>query len=217
MKTKLLLILLILTSFGIKAQIPYFAPTVGDNKLYGYTSLKLRPGINAQETYTTFQYGIGKYFAAGLDIATCVGSTHGGALVRIGVPVSKWFNIGAQFTGSFNLNDNMGFSYLTNALYMNGAITSDGNLFWDSNTWYTVNRHSENTISQYAYLGYSASLPNGQTLTPMLGAIYSWKFDQDADMAFGAYWTIKNYNVYLWGNDFFKSHPRFIVGVDFVI
>ena len=39
------------------AQIPYFAGTVGDGKLYGYSSVKARPGINQQETYTTFQYG----------------------------------------------------------------------------------------------------------------------------------------------------------------
>ena len=37
------------------AQIPYYAGTVGDGKLYAYTSLKARPGINHQETYTTFQ------------------------------------------------------------------------------------------------------------------------------------------------------------------
>jgi hypothetical protein len=33
------------------AQIPYFAGTVGDGLLYGYSSVKARPGINRQETY----------------------------------------------------------------------------------------------------------------------------------------------------------------------
>ena len=47
------------------AQIPYYAGTVGDGKLYGYTSLKVRPGINHQETYTTFQYGLGDHWATG--------------------------------------------------------------------------------------------------------------------------------------------------------
>ncbi|MGX8683461.1 MAG: hypothetical protein ACSW77_06570, partial [Bacteroidales bacterium] len=41
------------------SQIPYYAGTVGNGKLYGYSSLKFRPGQNNQETYTTFQYGLG--------------------------------------------------------------------------------------------------------------------------------------------------------------
>ena len=47
----------LLASIKAIAQIPYFAGTVGDGKLYGYSSVKVRPGINHQETYTTFQYG----------------------------------------------------------------------------------------------------------------------------------------------------------------
>jgi hypothetical protein len=49
----------------------------------------------------------------------------------------------------------------------------------------------------------------------MLGAIHSWKFDKDADLAVGAYYSIKNWNFYLWSNDLLKSHPRVVVGVDF--
>ena len=55
MKRFLLLFLLAFAMWELQAQIPYFASTAGDGKLYGYTSLKLRPGINTQETYTTFQ------------------------------------------------------------------------------------------------------------------------------------------------------------------
>ena len=51
----------LLFSMKVIAQIPYFAGTVGDGKLYGYTSVKARPGINHQETYTTFQYGSLRY------------------------------------------------------------------------------------------------------------------------------------------------------------
>ena len=40
---------LILTTTAA-AQIPYFAGTVGDGKLYGYSSLKVRPGFNRLET-----------------------------------------------------------------------------------------------------------------------------------------------------------------------
>ena len=68
---------------AIYAQVPYFAGTVGNNKLYGYTSLKFRPGLNAQETYTTFQYGIGNYTAAGLDLYTSDGSSYAGYLFRV--------------------------------------------------------------------------------------------------------------------------------------
>ena len=74
MKRILLALVIVISSFELFAQVPYFAGTVGDGKLYGYTSLKLRPGINAQETYTCFQYGIGDHFAAGTDIYTGVGS-----------------------------------------------------------------------------------------------------------------------------------------------
>ena len=50
-----------------------------------------------------------------------------------------------------------------------------------------------------------------------LGAIHSWKFDQDVDLAVGAYYTINNWNFYLWGNDLLKSHPRLVVGIDFTL
>jgi hypothetical protein len=45
MKRFLLLLLLAFAMWELQAQIPYFASTAGDGKLYGYTSLKLRPGI----------------------------------------------------------------------------------------------------------------------------------------------------------------------------
>lgn len=113
MKRFLLLLLLAFAMWELQAQIPYFASTAGDGKLYGYTSLKLRPGINTQETYTTFQYGIGNSVALGTDIYTGVGSNYMGFLARYGVSLSKWFNVGAQFTPSFNLSHNFEFGYLT--------------------------------------------------------------------------------------------------------
>lgn len=199
------------------AQVPYFAGTVGNNKLYGYTSLKVRPGINAQETYTTFQYGLGNYTAVGLDLYTGTGSNYAGYLFRAGKKISKWFGIGGQITPSFDLNNNFKFSYLTTALYMNGAISNDGNFFWCSNTWWGVNDGADNTLSNWEYLGYAISLKNGNSITPMVGAIHSWKFDQDVDIAAGFYYSIKNWNIYLWGNDFLKSNPRIVVGVDFAL
>ena len=216
-KLIIFLILILTSSILAKAQIPYFSGTVGDGNLYGYTSLKFRPGINAQETYTCFQYGISDYAATGVDIYTGLNSAYAGVLVRGGYKFNQWFGIGGQLTPSFDLNNSMKFSYLTAALYMNGSITNDGKLFWCSNTWLGVNKGAENTINQWSYLGYTIPTVGGQSITPMVGAIHSWKFDQEADLAVGAYYTIGKWNIYLWGNDFFKNNPRVVVGIDFTL
>lgn len=199
------------------AQIPYFAGTVGDGKLYGYSSLKVRPGINKQETYTTFQYGLGDHFATGIDLYTGHDCAYWGGLLRYGLGISKWYQIGAEVTPSFDLNNSFRFAYLTSAIYMNGAITRDGRLFWCSNTWWIVNKDVDNTFFNYEYLGYTVPLKHGRSVTPMLGAIHSWKFDKDIDLAAGFYYTFGNWNLYLWGNDFLTAHPRFVIGLDFVL
>ena len=214
MKKLLFFALCTLQSCYLLAQIPYFAGTPNKDKLYSYTSLKVRPGENMQETYTTFQYGIGSGFASGLDLYTGIGAAYMGALLRYGLKIDKYFNIGGQVTPSFDLNNSMKFSYVTAALYMNGAITKDNRLFW-CNTWWGINKDIANTISQYAYLGYLFTIKNGDAITPMLGTIYSWKFDQDADVALGFYYTHKRWNFYLWGNDYLKKNPRLVAGVDF--
>lgn len=115
---KIILILCLFVSFMTKAQIPYFAKTVGQNRMYAYTSMKVRPGINSQETYTTFQYGLSNSLATGLDLYTSNGNSYWGVLMRYGASLSKYFNIGVQVTPSFNLSDNFKFSYLTSALYL---------------------------------------------------------------------------------------------------
>ena len=217
MKKIVISLVMVLFAFEAMAQVPYFAGTVGDGKLYGYTSLKARPGINAQETYTCFQYGIGNHVAVGTDIYTGEGSSYWGFLVRYGAKISPWFGIGGQVTPSFNLNDSFKYSYTTGAVYMNGQITSDGKLFWCSNTWLGFNKDADDTFTNWEYLGYTFSLKNGHSITPMVGAIHSWKFDQDVDLALGAYYSVGKFNVYLWGNDFFKSNPRVVVGVDFAL
>jgi hypothetical protein len=199
------------------AQIPYFAGTVGDGKLYGYSSLKVRPGINRLETYTTFQYGIGQHFATGMDLYTGKDCAYWGALVRYGLTSNKWFSIGAEVTPSFNLNNSFKFSYLTSALYLNGQITQDGRLFWCSNTWWIVRDGERNGYSNYEYLGYTIPLKHGRSITPMAGAIHSWKFDQPLDLAAGFYYTFKSWNLYLWGNDLVTRHPRLVLGLDFAL
>lgn len=213
----LLSLSVVVAALTASAQVPYFAGTVGNGKLYGYTSLKVRPGINAQETYTTFQYGMGSYTAAGLDLYTSNGSSYAGYLFRAGKKISKWFGVGGQVTPSFDLSNNFHFSYLTAALYMNGGITKDGSLFWCSNTWWGINDGAANTLTNWEYLGYSIPTGKGQSITPMAGIIHSWQFDQNVDIAAGFYYTIKNWNIYLWGNDFLKDHPRVVVGVDFAL
>lgn len=217
MKKILLFIFLVLSIHYSFSQVPYFSRTVGDEKLYGYTSLKVRPGINGQETYTCFQYGIGNNFAAGTDIYTGLNSAYWGFLVRYGLPINPWFNIGAQITPSFNLNDSFKYSYTTGAIYMNGQISQDGRLFWCSNTWLVFNDGADDSFTNWEYLGYSFSLKKGQSLTPMVGTIHSWKFDQDMDLAVGAYYSVGKFNIYLWGNDLFKENPRFVVGIDFTL
>lgn len=217
MRKAVLVILGLLVFAHALAQIPYYAGTVGQGKLYGYTSLKVRPGKNHQETYTTFQYGLSSRLATGVDLYTGPDCAYWGALIRYGLTPSQWYNVGAEFIPSFDLNNNFKFSYLTSALYMNGAITADGRLFWCTNTWWVVQNRAPFTLSNYEYLGYIIPLNSGRSITPMIGAIHSWKFDQDVDVAAGFYLTIKNWNLYFWGNDFLKSHPRIIAGIDFTL
>lgn len=199
------------------AQIPYYAGTVGDGLLYGYTSLKCRPGVNRQETYSTFQYGIGSHFATGIDLYTGPGSAYWGGLIRYGNKFSQWFNIGGEVMSSFNLNDNFRFSYVTTGLYMNGALRRDGSLFWCTNTWWVANRGADDDWSNYEYVGYNIRLRNGHSLTPMAGTIHSWKFNQDIDVAAGLYYTFGKWTVYAWGNDVLKSHPRLVLGLEFIL
>ena len=198
------------------AQVPYFAGTVGQSKLYGYTSLKVRPGKNSQETYTTFQYGTSNSVAVGLDLSTSNGTSYMGYVMRAGIKFNKWFGVGGQLTPSFDLSNNYKFSYLTAALYMNGAITNNGKLFWCSNTWLGINKSSSNSISNWEYLGLIVPLKKNHTLTPMIGMIHSWKFDQKVDLALGTYYTLNNWNFYLWSNDICTKYPRIVAGVDFI-
>ena len=215
----LIIILCLWLSVSLRtfAQIPYFAATVGDGKLYGYTSLKARPGINHQETYTTFQYGLGDHFATGIDLYTGPDCAYWGALVRYGVKLCQWFNVGAEVIPSFNLNDSFKFSYLTSGLYLNGAITGDEHLFWCTNTWWVVNDGADDAYFNYEYLGYTIPLKDDRSITPMIGAVHSWRLNQDPEPAAGLYFTFKNWNIYLWGHDFLHSHPRLVVGIDFVM
>ena len=74
MKRILFIFLLSLVTMALSAQVPYFGATVGRGKVFGYSSLKARPGQNAMETYTTLQFGITDYFSVGTDIYANTGT-----------------------------------------------------------------------------------------------------------------------------------------------
>jgi len=92
---------------------------------------------------------------------------------------------------------------------------SDNKFFAYGKGWFGVNRDATYSIRQYTYLGYEFGIKNGDAITPMVGLDHSWKFDQNPDMAVGVYYTHKNWNFYVWGNDFFRENPRVVVGIDF--
>lgn len=204
--------LLSLSSF---AQVPNFGTTVGNARLYGYSSMKYRVNSNTWETYSTLQYGIGNYSQVGVDLYTGGGNTYIGYIVRGGVKVCDYFKIGGQLTPSFDLNDKHNFSYLTSALYINGNISSDGRWFYVTDTWFENNRTTLTSAKQWTYIGRTISFPNSDSMTPMAGIIHSWKFDQDPDLSLGCYYSHKNINLYVWANDIFTKTPRFVLALEF--
>ncbi len=217
MYKKLITLLFALTSTSAFAQIPNFPATCGADTTNGYTSISFPPGTNSIETYSTLQYGIGKYFAAGIELCTAPEETYWGPSLRYGNQFSKWFGLGLQATPSFNLNDNFHYSYFTGAIYLLGAITSDENLFWCSNTWLGFNKDADNSYSNYEYLGYNINFNDHKSLTPMLGVGHSWLFDEDLDLMGGLYYTYKDWTFYLWGCNYLKENPRLTLSIEFFL
>lgn len=215
MKRLISIIITVTISTMALAQVPYFGKAPGNNRLYGYTSVKFRPDINCIESYNTLQYGITDYTAFGIDYYTGPGSAYMGYMLRAGYKASQWFSIGCTLTPSFNLNDNFKFGYFTGGLFMNGGITKDARLFWCTNTWFGVNKDASYTIRQYSYLGYEFQINNADSITPMVGLEHSWRFESKPDIATGFYYTHKVWNLYLWGDNLCESNPRVSVGVDF--
>lgn len=215
MKKIILMLSMLALSMSSIAQVPYYGATVGEGKLFGYHSLKVRPGINNQRTYTTFQFGINDWFSLGTDLTTGPGEKYVGYYARVGKNFSKWFSAGVQMTPSFDLNNSHRFGYLNTGLFMNGNITQNGKLFWSSNTWYSVNKGSDNTLEQWWYLAGNFKLTDNSSIWPHIGLVHSWFFDQDIDLAAGFFYVYKQYSFYVWGNDFFKDHPRLTLAIDF--
>ena len=122
MKRFLFVALVLVLSISAFSQIPNFGTTVGDQKLYGYSSMKYRAKADTWETYSTLQYGIGNHFQTGVDLYTNGAANYIGYIVRGGTKINDYLKIGAQLTPSFDLNDHHKFSYLTSALYINSSL-----------------------------------------------------------------------------------------------
>ena len=219
MKKIYIILLLTLVSVCSSAQVPNFATTVGDNKIYGYSAVKFQPGVNNTCTYSTLQYGVGEDFAFGADFATNT-SDYLGFVARFGHTFSPWFKTGIHVMPSFDLKDNFKYSYFTGALYFQGQLTKDGKLFWLSNTWFT-HQDSKLYVDEWFYLGYHFSFDNGHGITPMVGALFPCTFDSDLNVAAGFYYSFPKFNLYLWSDKFTtksvngKVNSRFNVGVEF--
>lgn len=214
-KVSIVLLVCLLSIVSVRAQIPNFGGSIGNQNLYGYTSMKFYSGSNSWETYSTLQYGISNYFQLGTDLYTNANGSYVGYILRGGYRFNPYFNIGAQITPSFNLSNKHKYDFFTSALYMNGIITNDGKLFWVSNTWIENSNRSLSSVSEWSYLGYSINLGKRKNITPMLGMIHSWKFDKPVDLSFGTYYNYKNINLYVWTNNLFTDNPRFVLAMEF--
>lgn len=217
MKRALLPVFMMIITVVVKAQVPNFGATAGDQNLYGYSAMKYRANNKTWETYSTLQYGLTDYMNIGADLYTNGSDAYIGYTFRTGKKISHYFSIGAQLTPSFDMGANHRFAYMTEALYMNGNITRDGRLFWVTNTWLEQAHHEMSSAKQWTYLGYTCPIgeKGKNSITPMAGIINDWKFESDVDLSFGAYFSHKNINLYAWTNDILTNHPRFVVAVEF--
>lgn len=215
MKKSLITAIFVLSSVAAAAQLPNFAPTVGNGVVYGYTLVKYHTGANAWETSSSIQYGISNYFQTGIALHTAPGVAQMGYIARGGYSFSDYFKVGGQLMPAFDLNDKYKFCYLASALFLNGKITRDGKLIWVTNTWIESNKKLQ-TAGQATYLGYNFTLPGERhLLTPMAGILHSWRFDQPADLAVGCYYTRRNVFLYLWTNNLLTGQPGILVTVEF--
>ena len=197
------------------AQVPYWGGTVGKERVYGYTSVKFRPGINALQNYTTLQFGVTDWFSVGTDLYADRESVNHGLYLRLGKKWNKWISTGVQTAYVSDIRDNYKFTIVSTVLIFNGFIIPSGYLTWTSNTWMTFNRDGNNIYEHWLYLGSNIIFNDKHSLFPMVGVVHDWKFQSEVDLAVGAWYTYDKYSIYIWGNDFFKVHPRITVAIDF--
>lgn len=106
---------LLLTCATVSWQVPNFGTTVGEQKLYGYSSMKYRAKADTWETYSALLYDIGNHFQTDVGLYANGAANYIGYFVRVGTKINDFLKIGAQQTPSFDLNDHHKFSYLTSA------------------------------------------------------------------------------------------------------
>jgi len=201
-------------TFAAQAQIPYYAGAPKNN--YFYTSGKIRVESNpAFETYTTYQRGIIKGLAVGIDYYTYNKEMYIGYQVRGTFFSSPKFSIGGQVTPSFDVCNKHKFAYLTTGLFLNGNIYEG--LHWVDNVWITTMPDGTTTVRNWAYLANTFTFNENNSLTPMVGFFHDMYGGRiNPDLGFGAYWTCGSFgDIYLWTDKTFEKNPRIILGIDF--
>lgn len=104
---------LLLTCATVSWQVPNSDTMVGDQKVYGYSSIKYRAKADTWKTYSALLYGVGNHFQTGVGLYANGAAIYIGYFVRVGTKINDFLKIGAQQTPSFELNDHHKFSCLT--------------------------------------------------------------------------------------------------------
>ena len=78
--------------------------------------------------------------------------------------------------------------------------------------WYVKAKESSESFWSDPYYYYDGTNISGHYCTFVKPV-----FDQDTDVAAGCYLSLGQWCVYLWGNDFLKSHPRVVAGIEFAL
>lgn len=214
MKKTLLITLLTVVTMAVSAQIPYYADPLGKGTIYGYAEFGFHPGINAQEFSTYWQYGCTDWLDAGFDYSLAEEYSSMAVTAKFGYMFSKWFGASAMIQPWFAVNNNFQFDGLLTTVILQGSLTKNEKLYWLSNTALGWLNEYKGYNAQTWYLAYKFKFKNEDTLSPMIGVVHNWKFDEDAAPTAGLYYTHKRLGVYLWGGDLLASFPRFGIALD---
>ena len=221
MKRLLTLITVLFAALNIWAQIPYFAETIGDGRVYAYTSIKFRPGNNGFENYTNFAYGIGKHIQVGLDLYASsipAATVEWGYTFRFNAYSSNYFSIGGQETAFFNLLDSHRFSKNQFMLIMSGSFLPNGRFMWSSNTFWNWARSGQHDFEQNWNIGYNFALgEKAGSLMPMIGCSHSWRFEEAPVPAAGIVYSYKWLSAYIWCDRWLNTDPRVVCSLEVTI
>lgn len=206
-----LVVLLLMISTVVTAQIPYFGGSQGKGKTYTYLSYKKVLDSNNQQTYIAVQHGLLNKLDLAVDYASGTGYSYAGFGFRGNLVSTKHFTLGGQSMASLDLNNKFKFSYLSNGLYIDGNIVD--NLGYCSNTWFTVTKGAKPDWTQWSYLYYSLN-----RVTPMVGLL-SNLLSGKSDLAVGVYGKIANNSyLYIWTANLLHNldnNTKLVVGIDY--